>query len=90
MGINVPITPGLKPITNKKQLTILPNIFYLDIPADLRNVMEADTTDEACERVGTEWLIQQSKELKANGVKVLHYYTLGKSKVIKDVVAALF
>ncbi len=90
MGINVPIIPGLKPITNKKQLTILPNIFYVDIPTDLSNAMLAATTDEACEQVGTEWLIQQSKELKAAGVPVLHYYTLGKPKVVKDVVAAVF
>jgi methylenetetrahydrofolate reductase (NADPH) len=85
MGINVPIIPGLKPITNKKQLTILPNIFYVDIPTDLSAAMLAATTDEACEQVGTEWLIQQSKELKAAGVPVLHYYTLGKPKVVKDV-----
>jgi methylenetetrahydrofolate reductase (NADPH) len=85
IGINVPIIPGLKPITNKKQLTILPNIFYVDIPADLRSAMQAATTDEACEQVGTEWLIQQSKELKASGVPVLHYYTLGKPQVIKNV-----
>jgi methylenetetrahydrofolate reductase (NADPH) len=90
MGINVPIIPGLKPITNKKQLTILPNIFYVDIPTDLSAAMLAATTDEACEQVGTEWLIQQSKELKAAGVPVLHYYTLGKPKVVKDVVAAVF
>ena len=90
IGINVPIIPGLKPITNKKQLTILPNIFYVDIPVDLRNAMQAASTEEACEQVGTEWLIQQSKELKAAGVPVLHYYTLGKPKVIKDVVAAVF
>ena len=90
MGINVPIIPGLKPITNKKQLTILPDIFFVDIPADLRNAMLSATTDEACEQVGTEWLIQQSKELKAAGVPVLHYYTLGKPKVVKDVVAAVF
>jgi len=90
IGINVPIIPGLKPITNKKQLTILPNIFYVDIPADLRNAMQAATTDEACEQVGTEWLIQQSKELKAAGVPVLHYYTLGKPKVIKDVCKNVF
>ena len=90
MGITVPIIPGLKPITNKKQLTILPNIFYVDIPSDLKNAMLAATTDEACEQVGTEWLIMQSKELKAYGVPVLHYYTLGKPKVVKDVVAAVF
>ena len=90
IGITVPIIPGLKPITNKKQLTILPNIFYVDIPTDLSAAMLAATTDEACEQVGTEWLIQQSKELKAAGVPVLHYYTLGKPKVVKDVVAAVF
>ena len=90
IGINVPIIPGLKPITNKRQLTVLPNIFYVDIPADLRNAMQSANTEEACEQVGTEWLIQQSKELKAAGVPVLHYYTLGKPKVVKDVVAAVF
>jgi methylenetetrahydrofolate reductase (NADPH) len=90
MGITVPIIPGLKPITNKKQLTILPDIFFVDIPADLRNAILAATTDEACEQVGTEWLIQQSKELKAAGVPVLHYYTLGKPQVIKNVCKGVF
>jgi len=90
IGITVPIIPGLKPITNKKQLTILPNIFYVDIPTELSTAMLAATTDEACEQVGTEWLIQQSKELKAAGVPVLHYYTLGKPKVVKDVCKNIF
>ncbi len=90
MGIMVPIIPGLKPITNKKQLTILPRIFHVDIPTDLSNAINKCKTDAECEQVGTEWLIQQSKELKAVGVPVLHYYTLGKPKVIRDVVSAIF
>jgi len=88
-GINVPIIPGLKPITNKKQLTILPKIFHVDIPADLSNAILKAKTDEQVEQVGTEWLIQQSKELKKFGVPVLHYYTLGKPKVIYNVVKAV-
>ena len=90
MGITVPIIPGLKPITNKKQLTILPRIFHVDIPTELSNAINKCKTDVECEQVGTEWLIQQSKELKAAGVPVLHYYTLGKPKVIRDVVSAVF
>ena len=90
MGITVPIIPGLKPITNKKQLTILPRIFHVDIPTELSNAINKCKTDVECEQVGTEWLIQQSKELKAAGVTVLHYYTLGKPKVIRDVVSAVF
>ncbi len=86
IGIDVPIIPGLKPITNKKQLSILPKVFHVDIPADLSNAILKAKTDEDCEQIGTEWLIQQSKELKAFGVPVLHYYTLGKAHVILDVV----
>jgi methylenetetrahydrofolate reductase (NADPH) len=41
-------------------------------------------------KVGTEWLIHQSKELKKAGVPVLHYYTLGQAKVIETVVKAVF
>ena len=90
MGITVPIIPGLKPITNKKQLTILPRIFLVDIPTDLSNAINKCKSDAECEQVGTEWLIQQSKELKAAGVTVLHYYTLGKPKVIRDVCKQIF
>jgi methylenetetrahydrofolate reductase (NADPH) len=46
-------------------------------------------SDEESEKVGTEWLIHQSKELKKFGVPVLHYYTLGKPKVVWNVVKEL-
>src|SRR3954462_1007987 len=90
MGIEVPIIPGLKPITSRKQLSILPRIFHVDIPTELSNEIMKCKTDADCEKVGVEWLIQQCKELKEFGVPVLHYYTLGKSKLICDVVRELF
>jgi methylenetetrahydrofolate reductase (NADPH) len=85
-GVNVPIIPGLKPITNKKQLTVIPRTFHVDIPTELSNEILRCKSDEECEKVGTEWLIAQSKELKKAGVPVLHYYTLGKPKVIWNAV----
>jgi methylenetetrahydrofolate reductase (NADPH) len=88
-GIEVPILPGLKPITNKKQLSILPKVFHVDIPSDLSNAIMKAKTDADVEQIGTEWLIQQSKELKAFGVSGLHYYTLGKPNVIYNVVKAV-
>ncbi|HEX7904385.1 MAG TPA: methylenetetrahydrofolate reductase [NAD(P)H] [Chitinophagaceae bacterium] len=89
MGITVPIIPGLKPVYSKKQLTILPKTFHIDLPADLSNEMLKCKTDEEVEQVGTEWLLHQSKDLKKNGVPVLHYYTLGKPHVIANVVKEL-
>ncbi len=84
--IDVPIIPGLKPITTKKQLSVLPRTFFVDIPAELSSEIIKCKTDADVEIVGKEWLLQQSKELKKEGVSVLHYYTLGKAGVIADVV----
>ncbi|WP_207514816.1 methylenetetrahydrofolate reductase [NAD(P)H] [Longitalea luteola] len=84
--INIPIIPGLKPITSKKQLSVIPRTFHVDIPDDLSNEIMNCKTDADVEKVGTEWLLLQSKELKKAGVPVLHYYTLGKPKVIYNVV----
>jgi len=85
-GIEVPIIPGLKPITSKKQLTMLPKVFHVDLPMELSNEIMKCKNDEEVEQVGTEWLIHQSRELKKSAVPVLHYYTLGKPKIICNVV----
>lgn len=85
-GINIPIIPGLKPITSKRQLSILPRTFHVDIPTDLSIEIMKCKTDKEVEIVGQEWLLAQSKELKKKGAPVLHYYTLGKPEVVANVV----
>jgi methylenetetrahydrofolate reductase (NADPH) len=90
MNINIPIIPGLKPLTTKKQLTILPKVFHIDIPEDLVNAVEACKDDKAVKQVGIEWCIQQSKELKEAGVPVLHYYTMGLSEITKSIAKEVF
>lgn len=90
LGIEKPIIPGLKPITTKKQLKVLPRIFALDIPEELANAIEAAKDDKAAKQIGIEWSIQQSKELMAMGVPVLHYYSMGKSDAVKQIASALF
>ncbi len=85
-GIDVPIIPGLKPITSKRQLSMLPRTFHVDIPTDLSNEIMKCKTDQDVELVGQEWLLNQSRELKKFGVDILHYYTLGKPHVVANVV----
>ncbi|MCY7293234.1 MAG: methylenetetrahydrofolate reductase, partial [Ferruginibacter sp.] len=89
IGINVPIIPGLKPIFNKKQLTVLPKIFHIDLPMALSNEIIKCKEDADVEKIGAEWLLHQSIELKKAGVPALHYYTLGKPVLIADVVKKL-
>jgi len=89
IGINVPIIPGLKPVTSKKQLLSIPKTFYVDIPDELSTEILNCRTDEDVLQVGTAWLLEQSKELKKAGAPVLHYYTLGKPEVVANVVRNL-
>lgn len=84
-GINVPIIPGLKPMSSKKQLTVVPSIFHVDLPTDLTMEMMKCKTEADIEKVGEDWLVMQAKELLANKAPVIHFYTLGKTKMIYNV-----
>lgn len=90
MDINIPIIPGIKPITTKKQLSVLPKIFHIDLPEDLSNAIEACKDDKAVKQVGIEWAIQQSKELKAAKVPVLHYYTMSVAEATRAIASQVF
>ncbi len=90
MGINIPIIPGLKPISTKKHLSILPNLFHIDLPQELVLEIEKCKSNKDVRRVGVDWCIAQSKELKAAGAPVLHYYSMGKSDNIYDTAKVVF
>lgn len=89
-GIDVPIVPGLKPLTKRYQLNSIPRHFYIDLPEDLVKAMNAAKNAEARRQVGIEWAIMQSKELKEAGVPCLHYYTMGDADTIKSIVDQVY
>ncbi len=89
-GINVPIVPGLKPLTKKYQLQSIPRMFFINMPDQLvKNLMTAKTP-KAVKEAGIEWCIAQSKELKEKGVPCLHYYTMGDSDTIRKIAEAVY
>lgn len=89
-GINVPIIPGLKPITTKKQCTSLPKVFHVDLPDSLIDEIEKCKTDKEVKEVGIEFCIQQSKELMKAGVPCLHYYTMGNAEITCRIAKKVF
>lgn len=89
-GITVPIIPGLKPISTKKQLNLIPHRFKVDLPDDLIMEVVKAKDNEKVAQIGIEWCIAQSKELKKAGIPVLHYYSMGKSDNIRQIATAVF
>ena len=89
-GITVPIIPGLKIMTSKKQASILSKIFKIDIPQPLLEQIEKCKTDEQAKEVGIEWCTEQSRQLIKANAPCLHYYTMGSSEVTRRVASAVF
>ncbi len=89
-GITVPIIPGLKVLTTKKQLTLLPSIFHIDMPDDLADAVEKAKDNEQVKEIGIEWCINQCKELFKHNVPCLHFYTMGTSEVCRRVAEKVY
>ena len=89
-GITVPIIPGLKPISSKKQIDLLPRAFHIDIPQELVTLMEKTKTAEDAYNLGIEWAIKQSRELLEHGFPAIHYYTMAKPDNVCQIVRAVF
>ncbi|MGD9929723.1 MAG: methylenetetrahydrofolate reductase [NAD(P)H] [Mangrovibacterium sp.] len=90
VGINVPIIPGIKPINLKNQLTVLPKIFAIDLPMELAKELAKCKNNDDAKIVGTEWAIEQSRDLVAHKVPSLHIYTYGVSDNTRKIVETVF
>ncbi len=90
VGIDVPIIPGLKPIAMVNQVNILPKLFHTHIPEDLAKEINKCADNKAALEVGTQWSIEQAKDLMKNGAPVLHFYTLGAGNSIKKIAKEIF
>ena len=88
--IHVPIIPGIKPLTTKNQLQLLPKLFHIDLPDALTDEVEQAKNNEDVKKLGIEWCIQQCKELIDAKVPVLHFYTMGKSDATKLICYKIF
>ena len=89
-GITVPIIPGLKPMSSKRQIDLLPRSFHIDIPQELVALMQQAKTAEAAYQTGIDWAVRQSRELLAHGAPAIHYYTMAKTDNVCQIVKAVF
>ncbi|RMA97872.1 methylenetetrahydrofolate reductase [NAD(P)H] [Hydrogenothermus marinus] len=85
-GINIPIIPGIMPITNFKQIRKFALMCGATIPEDLVKKLEkVEDKPEEVEKIGIEFATKQCEDLLKHGVKGLHFYTLNKSKATIEI-----
>ncbi len=89
-GIEVPIVAGIKPFSTKAQLSLLPQVFGVNIPEELSRAVASAADNAAVRRIGIEWAIGQCRELIRQGVPALHFYTMSRPDNVEAVVKAVF
>ncbi|NCS88241.1 MAG: methylenetetrahydrofolate reductase [NAD(P)H] [Ignavibacteria bacterium CG2_30_36_16] len=80
-GIDAPIIPGLKIITNKAQLQTIPKNFYINIPDELSDEVYAAKPEHVMS-IGVEWATKQVEELLNKNVPSVHFYIMLDSRPI--------
>jgi methylenetetrahydrofolate reductase (NADPH) len=89
-GIDLPMLPGLMPITNFGQIQRFVAMCGATIPPKLRVEMEARKDDnKAVEDLGVAYASMQALELLHNGVSGIHFYTLNRSPATRAIVSSL-
>ena len=61
-----------------------------NFPEELSNELEKSKSNADVLKIGTEWAIEQSKELIDAGVPILHFYTMGKGEAVKNIAREIF
>ena len=87
-GITTPIVPGIKPLSSARQVDLLPESFSIDIPIEL--TAEVKAHPEAAYEIGQEWCKAQCRDLLAHGYEEVHFYTMGRSDNVINVLKACF
>ena len=78
-GVTIPIVPGLKILTRKEQLGVIPKIFGVDVPPALAEQVLASEPEDVLE-VGTRWALDQALGLIEAGVPSLHFYVMQNTR----------
>ena len=89
-GIDVPIIPGIKPLTTATQLSVLPQVFHVDLPDELVAAVEAAKTKDQVREAGISWCTRQAEELLDRGVPTLHFYTMGMANPTVEIARRVF
>ncbi|MGC8678021.1 MAG: methylenetetrahydrofolate reductase [NAD(P)H] [Hydrogenobaculum sp.] len=87
-NIDIPIIPGIMPITNINQISKFASMCGATIPSYITDALE-NLSEEDVIKKGVEIAINQCEDLIKNGIKHIHFYTLNKSKATLDILKAI-
>lgn len=90
LGVNVPIIPGIMPITNFAQIKRITALCGAELPQELADRLETAQDDKNAQfEIGIDFAIAQCRELVEAGVPGIHFYVLNRSQACETIFGAL-
>ncbi len=88
-GINIPIIPGIMPVTDIEKIKRFSQMSGATLPPSLVGPMEKAASADEAQRIGVDFAVNQCQDLWQNGVRYFHFYTLNRSKTVTEILRDL-
>jgi methylenetetrahydrofolate reductase (NADPH) len=85
-GITIPIIPGIMPITDIERIKQFGQMTGATLPKSIAGPMEKAASPEEALKLGVEFATKQCEDLRQNGVKYFHFYTMNHSRAVTEIV----
>ena len=88
-GVDIPIIPGIMPVTSLKRLQNLCQMAGMSVPADLAYALETATSSAELHRIGVDYALNQCRTVMDAGAPGLHFFTFNEHAAVLDVLDQL-
>ena len=89
VGVDIPVLPGIMPITSLRQIQRMAELSGREVPAEVVSRFEGVTEPADVRAIGIEIATELCETLLAGGAPGLHFYTLNRSKATREIYANL-
>jgi methylenetetrahydrofolate reductase (NADPH) len=89
-GLQIPVIPGIKPVTRLQSLKRIPGTFHIEIPQRLVSSLEAARTPAEEAKAGTEYMARLIRDLLDAGAPGIHIFTMGSGKSTQRLLETAF
>ena len=88
-GINIPLIPGILPVTNLAQIQRITAMCGAQLPAEFVTALGQTEDADSQFRIGVDFATQQVQDLMDQDVPGVHFYVLNKSQATSKILTAL-
>lgn len=90
LGVNLPVSAGIMPVINKKQIERITSLCGASIPDKFRRILDKyGDNSAALKEAGTAYATEQIIDLLSSGADGIHLYTMNRPEIARKIVTQI-